>query len=223
MHGREPGRSKSPKRQCQDREMRQDTLHSTWNQGHAPLGEIRTIVGGFVGGGTTTSSRKADAHQARYHELYSIGKPSKYPKLGTPSIISFGDEDCESVLYPHEDALVVTLLVANYTNRWILVDNRSYADILFWKAFTKMGISPDRLRPSPTPLKGFSGEAVQPIGAIALPVTMGQGDNMATTMINFLVIKAHSSYNAILGRPTLNNLKVFTSTYHLKMKFPSRS
>lgn len=70
------------------------------------------------------------------------------------------------------------------------------------------------------PPKGFSGEAVQPMGAIALPVTMGQGDSMVTTTTNFLVVKAPSSYNAILGRLALNSLKVVISTYHLKMKFP---
>ena len=29
------------------------------------------------------------------------------------------------------------------------------------------------------------------------------------------------TYNVILGRPTLNKLKVSTSTYHLKVKFPT--
>lgn len=44
---------------------------------------------------------------------------------------------------------------------------------------------------------------------------------MAVTMVDFLVVKAHSSYNAILGCPTLNHLRVVTSTYHLKMNFPT--
>ncbi|XP_040988731.1 uncharacterized protein LOC121236339 [Juglans microcarpa x Juglans regia] len=38
-------------------------------------------------------------------------------------------------------------------------------------------------------------------------------------MTNFLVVKSPSSYNAIIGCPTLNNLKAITSTYHLKVKF----
>ena len=29
------------------------------------------------------------------------------------------------------------------------------------------------------------------------------------------------SYNAIIGRPTLNSWKVITSTYHLSIKFPT--
>ena len=30
-----------------------------------------------------------------------------------------------------------------------------------------------------------------------------------------------SSYNAIIGRPTLNNWKAVTSNYHLSVKFPT--
>ena len=39
--------------------------------------------------------------------------------------------------------------------------------------------------------------------------------------MNFLVVDCSSSYNAIIGRPTLNSLKAITSTYHLSVKFPT--
>lgn len=51
--------------------------------------------------------------------------------------ISFSEKDCEELLYLHDDVLVVTLLVTNYTTKRSLVDNRSLADILFWDAFAK--------------------------------------------------------------------------------------
>ena len=38
--------------------------------------------------------------------------------------------------------------------------------------------------------------------------------------MNFLVVDCLSSYNAIIGRPTLNSWKAVTSTYHLSIKFP---
>ncbi|KAG6682446.1 hypothetical protein I3842_13G141900 [Carya illinoinensis] len=119
-------------------------------------------------------------------------------------------------LYPHEDALVVTLLVANYTTKRILVDNESLTDVLSWDAFTKMGIDPSQLRPSPTLLKGFSSDAIPHVGVITLPMSVRKGPYTTTTMTEFLVIKGPSSYNAILGHPTLNHLKAITSTYHLK-------
>ena len=34
------------------------------------------------------------------------------------------------------------------------------------------------------------------------------------------MVDCSSSYNAIIGRPTLNSWKVVTSTYHLSVKFP---
>ena len=40
--------------------------------------------------------------------------------------------------------------------------------------------------------------------------------------VNFLVVDCSSSYNAIIGRPTLNSWKAFTSTYHLSVKFPTK-
>ena len=39
--------------------------------------------------------------------------------------------------------------------------------------------------------------------------------------MNFLVVDCLSSYNAIIGRPTLNSWKAVTSTYHLSIKFPT--
>jgi hypothetical protein len=41
---------------------------------------------------------------------------------------------------PHDDALVVTLTVANHGIHRILVDNESSADILYWPTFQQMGI-----------------------------------------------------------------------------------
>ena len=42
-----------------------------------------------------------------------------------------------------------------------------------------------------------------------------------TRMVDFLVVDCPLSYNVILGRPTLNRLKATTSTYCLKVKFPT--
>lgn len=52
---------------------------------------------------------------------------------------------------------------------------------------------------------------------------MGEEPREVTQMLNFLVIKASSTYNAILGRTGLHIFKVISSTYHLKIKFPARN
>ena len=42
-----------------------------------------------------------------------------------------------------------------------------------------------------------------------------------TRQVDFLVVDCPSSYNVIVGRPTLNKWKAATSTYCLKVKFPT--
>ena len=72
-----------------------------------------------------------------------------------------------------------------------------------------------------SPLIGFKGMKVQPVGTITLPVVVGAYPQQITNEVNFLVVDYSSSYNAIIGRPTLNNWKAITSTYHLYVKFPT--
>ena len=59
------------------------------------------------------------------------------------------------------------------------------------------------------------------MGTITLPVVVGAYPQQVTRHVNFLVVDCSSSYNAIIGRPTLNNWKAVTSTYHLLVKFPT--
>ena len=43
--------------------------------------------------------------------------------------IMFMDKDAKRVHHLHDDAIVITLLIANYTTRRVLVDNGSSVDI----------------------------------------------------------------------------------------------
>jgi ribonuclease HI len=185
-----------------------------------PIGEIHTIAGGFAAGGSSSSSRRAYARRLSSGEILSLERPSKARRLEHEAV-SFSPEDEEGVFYPHDDALVITLLIGNFNIHRVLVDNGSSADILFLPAFKKMGIEHKRLIPAPTPLVGFTGEKVLPVGTISLPLTAGTAPKEKTVMTDFLVVDRPSAYNAIIGRPTLNKLMAVTSTYHLKMKFPT--
>ena len=71
-----------------------------------------------------------------------------------------------------------------------------------------------------SPLVGFGGMKVQLEGTISLSVVVGVYPRQITEDVNFLVVDCSSSYNAIIGRPTLNSWKAVTSTYHLSVKFP---
>ena len=69
--------------------------------------------------------------------------------------ITFTNEDAKRIHHPHDDAIVITLLIADYTTRRVLVDNGSSADILYYPASQQMKLGRDQLRPVNSPLVGF--------------------------------------------------------------------
>ena len=74
--------------------------------------------------------------------------------------ITFTDEDAERVHHHHDDAIVITLLIADYTTKRVV-------------AFQQMRFGRDQLRPVCSPLVGFGGMKVQPVGTSTLPVVVG--------------------------------------------------
>ena len=84
-----------------------------------------------------------------------------------------------------------------------------------------MGIDRARLISTNAPLVGFGEIRVISLGAITLSMTVGDYPQQITKDVTFLVVDCSSTYNGILGRPTLNSWKAATSTYHLMIKFPT--
>ena len=84
-----------------------------------------------------------------------------------------------------------------------------------------MKLGRDQLRLMNSPLVGFGGIKVQLVGTITLPVVVGAYPQQIVKEVNFFIVDYLSSYNAIFGRPVLNNWKAVTSTYHLSVKFPT--
>uniref|UniRef100_A0A2N9HHU0 Uncharacterized protein n=1 Tax=Fagus sylvatica TaxID=28930 RepID=A0A2N9HHU0_FAGSY len=169
-----------------------------------PVGEIRTIVGGPASGGTSRASRKAYARQV--HNIMVVQRPPKNIRLDD-QIISFSEEDARGTHQPHDDALVITINIAGFTTRRVMVDNGSSADILYLPAYQQMRLDKDKLRPMDAPLVGFTGDKVCPVGIVTLPITVGTHPKTVSKTVDFLVVNCPSAYNAIIGRPTLNRLR----------------
>ncbi|GFS41689.1 hypothetical protein Acr_00g0075810 [Actinidia rufa] len=113
-------------------------------------GDIQTIHGGFGSSGYSTSSRKKharSAHRPAEEEVYNLS--SSFVADQTP--ITFRNDDLRGLHLPHDDALVVSAVIANFNVQRILIDNGSSADILFISAFEKMKIGLDKLHPFRTP------------------------------------------------------------------------
>ena len=119
--------------------------------------------------------------------------------------IVFTDENDRRLHHPHDDAIVITLAIANYTTRRVLIDNGSSADILYYPAFQQIRINKEILCQVNVPLIGFGGMKVLPVGMIFLPVVVGSYSRQINKEVNFLIVDCSSSYNAIIGRPTLNS------------------
>ena len=87
--------------------------------------------------------------------------------------ITFTNEDLRGLHFPHEDDLVISATIANFSIQRILTDNESYADILFISAFDKMKIRQDKIHLFHTPLIKFGGGSIQSLGWVKLALTLG--------------------------------------------------
>nr|XP_023874804.1 uncharacterized protein LOC111987331 [Quercus suber] len=106
----------------------------------------------------------------------------------------FSEEDARGIKQPHDDPLVIMIMIECFNTRRVLVDNGSSADIIYLSAFQQLKVDPNKLRPFESPIVSFSGDKVYPRGIVMLTVTAG-------------------SYPL--------QWKATTSTYCLKVKFPT--
>ena len=137
----------------------------------------------------------------------------------TDQDMSFNEADARGVRQPQNDPLVIMLTIEGFNTKRILVDNGSSADIIYLPTFQQLKLNPKRLWPFDSPLVSFSGDRVYPKGIVTLTLTVGTYPTQLTRQLDFLVMDCLSSYNVIIGRPTLNKWKAATSTYCLKVKF----
>ncbi|XP_022891630.1 uncharacterized protein LOC111406435 [Olea europaea var. sylvestris] len=82
-------------------------------------GTINIIVRGTASGGDFSSGRKQYAKQPPI---------ILRPDLGRTEDITFGTDDLEGIAFPHDDALVISAIIANFEVKRIMVDNGSAAN-----------------------------------------------------------------------------------------------
>jgi hypothetical protein len=137
---------------------------------------------------------------------------------GIEQVISFSDSDLRDVQLPHNDPLVITLRIGNYDVKRVLVDQRSFAEVMYQDLYMKLSLGEAELSSFTSPIFGFSGEPTVPLGKTILPVLAGP-INLQT---EFIVLKASSPYNAIMGRNWLHRMRAIPSTLHQKLRFPTK-
>ncbi|XP_058777981.1 uncharacterized protein LOC131652199 [Vicia villosa] len=116
--------------------------------------------------------------------------------------------------------MVIKLQINTNTVLRVSINPGSQADILYWPAFLKMGLSESMLKPFEAYLKGTLGDGVPVKGYIDLDTTFGKGVNAKMIKVRYLVVDAWSIYNVVIGIPTLRVLRAVISVADLAMEYP---
>jgi hypothetical protein len=134
--------------------------------------------------------------------------------------ITFDAREVDLRSTPHADAMVISCRVAGWDLHKVLVDNGSQADIIFLHAFDRMRISHSLLKLVDNPLYGFGGKGTFPISKIELPLSFGVAPNARSDQVIFNIVDMVYSYNAIMGRGSLNKFEAAIHGLYLWMKIP---
>lgn len=76
--------------------------------------------------------------------------------------MAFNEEDVNGVHFPHNDALVVEVVIRNHTVCRILVDNGTSVDLFYSDCLETMRIPKEQLEKTSRPLYGFTGDSIIP-------------------------------------------------------------
>ncbi|KAG7529614.1 Ribonuclease H domain, partial [Arabidopsis suecica] len=117
--------------------------------------------------------------------------------------ISFEEKETQHLERPHDDALVITLDVANFEVSRILIDIGSSVDLIFLSTLEKMGISRADVVGPPSPLVAFTSKSAMSLRTIKLPVLAGK----MSKIVDFFVFEKPAAYNIILGTPWIYQMK----------------
>ncbi|GJZ64940.1 hypothetical protein Tco_0621636 [Tanacetum coccineum] len=120
-----------------------------------------------------------------------------------------------------EGPMIIEAEIGGHCIHHMYVDARSTSKILYEHCFS-------RLRPeirnqfvsATTPLIGFNGETIWPIGQIQLLVKIGDEEHSTSAWMNFVVVRSPSPHNGIIGRPRVRKLQAVPSTTHGMLKLP---
>nr|XP_023921937.1 uncharacterized protein LOC112033402 [Quercus suber] len=143
--------------------------------------------------------------------------PHKKARVLEQPIIGFSKEDKLGTIQLHDDALVVTLQIAGFDVKRVMINKGSGAEIMYPDLFKGVGLKLEDLDQYDAPLIGFDGKTTIPKGMICFPIQTGD----KVEIVNFIVVDAFLPYTAILARPWLHAMGVVSSTLHVKEKYPT--
>ncbi|GKV06415.1 hypothetical protein SLEP1_g18313 [Rubroshorea leprosula] len=149
-----------------------------------------------------------------------VGYQQAPPSLPPPArIIHTITGGLEVVVTPHNDPLVTSVMINNCEVQHVLVDTGSAPDIMYFHCFESLGLDLALLQRYDGPIYGFNNQPVPVEGVLTMNVAFESGRNYVTPSVRFLVVKMASSFNVVIGQPTLIEIRAVVSQSHLCMKF----
>ncbi|GJV31123.1 reverse transcriptase domain-containing protein [Tanacetum coccineum] len=118
-----------------------------------------------------------------------------------------------------EGPMVIEAEVGGYLVHRMYVDGGASSEILYEHYFNQLRPEiKNQMVPATTYLVGFSGEIIWPLGQVSLLVKIGDEEHSTSAWMNFMVVRSHSPYNGIIGRPGVRRIKAIPSTAHGMLK-----
>ena len=129
---------------------------------------MRTIIGGLTTRDTNQSRKvyTCMAREAPYLQRINLTELCfKAPRMSEQPI-TFTEEEARPLIHPYNDTIVVDVQIVGRRVFWILVDNGSFADILFTSALNQMNLVRQDWSPSIHPSTALQAIPSMPKGSL---------------------------------------------------------
>lgn len=117
------------------------------------------------------------------------------------SEISSGPIDAKGLVFPHQDTLVISGMVAGCEVHHIPLNGESSTDIIFVDAYTKTRLPMLAVSQASAPLQGLGGGLVKAMDQVWIRVSYGTEQNKREELIMFNVVDIRTTTAQSLGRP----------------------
>ena len=116
------------------------------------------------------SLKKAQGREI--NNIHSRFLPMKMPRNDEPDIF-FSKRDGRGIKQPYDDPLVIKLKVEEFNIHRVLINNGSFADIIYLPVFQQMKWDKKKIKPFTSPLVSFTGDKIVPRGIVTLTMIAG--------------------------------------------------
>ena len=140
-------------------------------------------------------------------------------KLAQTQNMTFADKDLLLGNKKHNRPLLMLGEIDDLVINRIMIDGGSAINLLPLRTLKRIGYSAGDLSQSNVIIHGFNQSGQEALGTISLVLKLEK----LVTYVNFHVIDAATSYNALIGRPWLHENKVVPSTLHQCIKYKDTS